>query len=741
MWHRTFKTLIFFIITTRLQTTSFNCPSDLKRCTCKLINGTYQIVCDKVLFKIYNNMLTFQCRQMEMNYFEETPKLDTRNIKKVNIYDCPMPLYNSLNYFVNKLNTSALESFQFISFEANAGRTISPNIFEGLQNISTIHLSLNENIKFSSELITIPSNITITTKQLNFQVRLTREAVLFNCMTNEDQNITSFPNMNVLNNNVKVLQISHCNVAKDYSFNDIVTKLNLENINQLLLIDVNMRTNYSFENFKHLEYLKSLTFQNHISQHFSLGFIKHLHHLEDIIFRDLHDDVFSSMNTLSTLHLSNNKIAKIPDKHFEGQIVLETINMTNNRLEYFDTTSIVNLTLLSVLDLRDNNIKRIDFNIKHECKCMVRAADQTLIVNCSNLNLIELPSLPNITNLKLNKIELIIDNNNITKLPSHTFPFYNAVSKLIAFNNQISDLHLDNIPILLQTLELKNNKLTFFDTNVVNVFKEIKILSLSDNSWNCECSSIDFLNFVKEYRANITDFNNLKCFDGQMMSELETDDLCFNYLLLAVILTVISTIIGIIAAIYYKFKIEIKIWLFAHNCCLWWVSEEELDRDMIYDAFIVFATPDQTMVEELVLGLESCKTPYKCCVHIRDWPPGEMIVTQVHNSIRDSRRTIVVLSPHFRESRWARFELRVALLNAFDEKRSRVIIVLNGELNDIDDMDEDLELYLKLNTYIKWTDKWFWSKLKYAMPHTQKALKFNKAKQKDEEIELQTEML
>lgn len=109
---------------------------------------------------------------------------------------------------------------------------------------------------------------------------------------------------------------------------------------------------------------------------------------------------------------------------------------------------------------------------------------------------------------------------------------------------------------------------------------------------------------------------------------------------------------------------------------------------------------------------------------------------QVHNSIRDSRRTIVILSPHFHDSRWARFELRVALLNAFDEKRSRVIIVLNGELNDIEDMDEDLELYLKLNTYIKWTDYWFWSKIKYAMPH-RKAVEVNTTEQNNDEIELQ----
>ena len=85
----------------------------------------------------------------------------------------------------------------------------------------------------------------------------------------------------------------------------------------------------------------------------------------------------------------------------------------------------------------------------------------------------------------------------------------------------------------------------------------------------------------------------------------------------------------------------------------------------------------------------------------------------------------------FLQSNWATWEFRVALIHAFKERRSRVLVIIYGDPSLIDDLDEDLKTYVRFNTYLDSEDTWFEEKLFYAMPHKVDQHKVKKKKKKN----------
>ena len=266
-----------------------------------------------------------------------------------------------------------------------------------------------------------------------------------------------------------------------------------------------------------------------------------------------------------------------------------------------------------------------------QCDCKKRPADQTLIINCSFHELYEIPMLPQIPiyPIYLENVELIVDNNNLTELTSANYSGFNNITMIMASNNQIYSIGLKHLPVKLKTLDIRNNSLQFLDDFVIERFENISKLYLSGNPWRCDCDAVKLLNFFNLFRHLIMDAEDMICKDGREFKSLKSEDLCFQYIYLTVFLLIVILLICSCYIIFLTFKKQIKVWLYYHNCCLWWVTEETLDKDKDYDAFIVFSHFDDSFVTDLILDLEMPPNSFKCCVHLRDWIPGEMIVTQV----------------------------------------------------------------------------------------------------------------
>uniref|UniRef100_A0A182UNI6 TIR domain-containing protein n=1 Tax=Anopheles merus TaxID=30066 RepID=A0A182UNI6_ANOME len=91
-----------------------------------------------------------------------------------------------------------------------------------------------------------------------------------------------------------------------------------------------------------------------------------------------------------------------------------------------------------------------------------------------------------------------------------------------------------------------------------------------------------------------------------------------------------------------------------------------------------------------------------------------MIANEIMKAVEESRRTIIILSLNYLESVWGQIEFSTAYLQSLADKCNRVIPII---YQDIEQLDPQLQAYLKTNTYVRWDDPWFWDKLHYAMPH------------------------
>jgi protein toll len=379
-----------------------------------------------------------------------------------------------------------------------------------------------------------------------------------------------------------------------------------------------------------------------------------------------------------------------------------------------------------------NKIITRDTGCPYNCSCSWRPFDTTVVVDCSNMNLTEFPEivLDQMKPIRFNQTEVHLEENNLIVGPGSNLTGYDNVTRLYLSYNNIETITW--LPPQLEVLHLDNNELSHLNYDVLHTLNSSNLinLSLNNNPWNCGCDSVNFTNFLRLHTKQV-DVKDIHCSNStRLMINLNKNDLCQERQFVHLVLIVVTVLlmVAVAFALYYRYQIELKVWLYAHNLCLWWVTEEELDKDKTYDAFISYSHKDEDfLVESLLPVLESGPQPYKLCLHQRHWIPGEFITTHITNSVLESRRTLVILSPNFLESVWGKMEFRTAHTHAMTEGRARVIVVLYGDV-DVDSVDDEFKTYLKTNTYLKWGDPNFWNKLKYALPHSKGNVTNNKQK-------------
>merc|ERR1711915_784987 len=293
----------------------------------------------------------------------------------------------------------------------------------------------------------------------------------------------------------------------------------------------------------------------------------------------------------------------------------------------------------------------------------------------------------------------------LKKLEQKNTTIFDAIQKLYLTNNRINSVG-HNFPHHLDTLYLDNNQLQYLSNQTIQILKE-KVensklsVRLSHNPFLCECSSVEVVSFLKLHYSHVDDYENFSmvCIDGEKkLFHQNEEDICPQTLLLITVapVLIVCVLLCIILIVNICYKETIMIYIFSQSWGKIFFSEDTIDKEKPYDAFLSYSHHDATFVEKTLLpGLESKDNPedlqYMCLIHTRDWNVGEIIPDQILESVEKSRRTLIVLSSDYVKSTWSKMEFQEAHNKAMKEQTQRVIIIVHGEMPDMSEIDEDVQ--------------------------------------------------
>lgn len=359
-----------------------------------------------------------------------------------------------------------------------------------------------------------------------------------------------------------------------------------------------------------------------------------------------------------------------------------------------------------------------------------------LFLNSSNIG-----SIQNNTFSGLNSLEILhLENNKLQSLDAPEFIHLSSLKELYLHNNLLT--HIANHTLLhlssLEILRIDNNRLTNFPMWQLRVFKQqnnFKTLSIGRNAWTCKCEFLQELTqFVSQNYAVIQDTEDIYCVEGAIKRELDLNlssdcseyarssitlknsDLSGGFVpLLAAVLILIFLIVVLI--VVFIFRESVRMWLFAHYGVR--VCESRLDdAGKLYDAIILHSSKDYEFVyRSIAAELEHGRPPFRLCIQQRDLPPDASQL-QIVEASRASRKIILILTRNLLQTEWIRNDFRSAFHESLKGVPSKLVIIEEFDASSEAEENADLLPYLKTipTNRILISDRYFWDKLRYAIP-------------------------
>ena len=363
---------------------------------------------------------------------------------------------------------------------------------------------------------------------------------------------------------------------------------------------------------------------------------------------------------------------------------------------------------------------------------------EVLFLNNSSINTVYNRTFNGLKQLQI----LYINDNNLKTLKGYEFENLLLMRELYLHNNQLTSIHNTTFSTLiaLRMLRIDGNLLSMMAFNQLS--SSLISVRIGRNPWSCECSFLEQLRywlFQNESTGKLSvDTDQLYCLqngshieDEEQISSYNSSDCGGEYterttlirepyesqiLVPIVTLGAVALFLSVLLLVFCN-RNKIRVYVYAkHGVRLFYKKDLDEDSNKVYDAFVSYSSKDEVFVTQILAPeLERGSPSYKLCLHYRDFPVGTLVTESIESAVESSKRTVLILSDNFIKSEWRQFEFRSAHHEVLRDRRRRLIVILLGEVSP-GDLDPDLRLYLKTNTWLRWGDTNFWHKLKFAMP-------------------------
>ena len=314
--------------------------------------------------------------------------------------------------------------------------------------------------------------------------------------------------------------------------------------------------------------------------------------------------------------------------------------------------------------------------------------------------------------------QLHLEENKITSFFIDTFTPLKNLTGLYLTNNKLKVFEINLEPLTsLSYLDLSNNFLAWLSSDIMNVLSRNFGLhnvsvDLGGNPLRLLCDNKTFIRWIFNNNQHMIGYQNLT-FNSNVTLNNATfnkfESSCRSYTLpivigsigLAVFLSVV--IVGVV----YRNRWKIRYFLYMSKVGLLGyarLSERPDTVEYTYDAFISYAEEDHSFITGRIIPTLEKHQGMKLCVHERDFMAGKPISDNIIDAIRNSRKTVIVLSNVFMRKKWCVYEFNMARMESiYSRDDSNHIVVVMLEDVKTENMPLEVMEWIQSNSYIEHT--------------------------------------